>query len=167
MTQTTDIAQVSAIGDKLTDEQARFDMLSKEQAEELKKKVRNFIAAALPILKKKYNEDDPKVLSTRLTSLSQLLPSLSVAGAISTKAYHKRKSEIVKSYLANPDTKKLGVSMIKDMAKDDCYDELALIEMTQGLRDDLKEEIGALRTQLSYYREELRLTPTAPKSGRG
>jgi hypothetical protein len=153
----TGIAAIGTMGEELTKKELAFDMLSKEASEKLKKQVKDFISVAMVELKKKYNSDDPKAVSKRLTLLAQLLPSISVAGAISTKAYYKRKSELMTQHVANPETKKLGVLMIKDMAKDQCYDEMALMELTKSVREDLKEEIGALRTQLSYYREELSL----------
>lgn len=153
----TGIAAIGTLGADITRKELEFDMLSKAESDKLKKQVKDFISVAMVELKKKYDSDDPKKVSHRLTLLAQLLPSISVAGAISTKAYHKRKSELMNKHIANPETKKLGVLMIKDMAKDECYDEMALMELTKSVREDLKEEIGALRTQLSYYREELSL----------
>jgi hypothetical protein len=153
----SEIDNIGRLSEAITKHQIRFEMLSQEQADKLKTDVRAFLAAVLMELKKKYNSDEPGDVSKRLTFLAQLLPTTSVANAIALKAYHKRKSEITKVALLDPDQKKLGVQMIKDMAKDDCYDEIALLEFTKDIRSDLTEEIGALRTQLSYYREELHL----------
>jgi hypothetical protein len=78
-----------------------------------------------------------------------------MAKAISVKAYHKRKLEIMLEYLNEPEKKKLGVTIIKDLSKDHCYAELSLMTLADETHSDIREQIGALRSILSAHKAEL------------
>jgi hypothetical protein len=45
--------------------------------------------------------------------------------------------------------------MIKDLAKDHCYAELALMTLADETHSDIREQIGALRSILSTHKAEI------------
>ena len=78
-----------------------------------------------------------------------------MAKAIAVKAYHKKKLETTLEYLNTPEKRKLGVTIIKDLAKDHCYAELGLMTLADETHSDIREQIGALRSILSTHKAEI------------
>jgi len=118
-------------------------------------KAREFLMSVHASLKEPYDEGNHVIVGERLTLLANVLPSATMAKAISIKAFHKKKLEVMVGYLNDPEKKKLGTQMIKDIARDHCYSELALMTLADETHDDIKEQIGSLRSILAIHRAEI------------
>lgn len=126
-----------------------------DRMDELKEKIRGFLNSVFKITSMPYDEGNHIVVEERLKDLSNILPSSSMAKAIAIKVFHKKKLEMMHHYLSDPETKKMGISIVKDLAKDSCYDELALLSLAEDTHQDLIEQIGAIRSVLSTHKAEL------------
>ena len=132
-----------------------MEMKTSDEVRVLINKTREFLYTVHKGLVMPYDEGNHVIVAERLGLLANLLPSASMAKAISIKAYHKRKLEVMMEYLNDPVKKKLGTQIIKDMAKDHCYSELALMTLAEETHDDIREQIGALRSILSTHKAEI------------
>jgi len=145
----------SDISETELEREMRLDMASREQIESLKNQTRKFLTTVHRVMRMSCDHTNPEDIKARLVTLSEVLPSSSMAKATCIKIFHKKKLEITEAYLADPEKKKLGPQMVKDLAKDKCYDEIALLELCEDTTKGLAEQIGILRTLLSLYKEEL------------
>lgn len=132
-----------------------MEMKTSDEVKTLIAKTREFLYAVHKAISKPYDEGNHVIVAERLGLLANVLPSASMAKAIAVKAYHKRKLEVMLEYLNDPDKKKLGTLMIKDIAKDHCYSELALMTLAEETHSDIGEQIGALRSILSTHKAEI------------
>ena len=132
-----------------------MDMSTSQEVQHLLAKTREFLIFTHKAISVNYDEGNHIIVSERLSLLASVLPSASMAKAIAIKAYHKRKLEVMKEYLDNPEKKKLGVTIIKDLAKDHCYAELSLMSLAEETHSDIREQIGALRSILSTHKAEI------------
>lgn len=132
-----------------------MEMKTSDEVKILINKTREFLYAVHKALSINYDEGNHVIVAERLALLANALPSASMAKAISIKAFHKRKLEVMSEYLNDPDKKKLGTQMIKDIAKDHCYSELALMTLAEETHSDIGEQIGALRSILSTHKAEI------------
>lgn len=132
-----------------------MEMKTSDEVKILINKTREFLYAVHKALSIHYDEGNHVIVAERLALLANALPSASMAKAISIKAFHKRKLEVMSEYLNDPDKKKLGTQMIKDIAKDHCYSELALMTLAEETHSDIGEQIGALRSILSTHKAEI------------
>lgn len=132
-----------------------MDMQTTDEVRSLISKTREFLMFTHKAISVSYDEGNHVIVSERLSLLANILPSASMAKAIAIKAYHKRKLEVMKEYLDNPEKKKLGVTIIKDLAKDHCYAELSLMSLAEETHNDIREQIGALRSILSTHKAEI------------
>lgn len=122
---------------------------------EADKTLKDFIKKVDEVLAEAYQEDNIEAIKARLTQLGGLLPSATKATALALELLHKRKESVMVGMLNDENSKKWGTSIIKEIAKDRCAEELANLEEAKGLHEDIKEQIGALRTILSLHKEEL------------
>lgn len=132
-----------------------MEMKTSAEVKHLITKVREFLIVTYRSISHPYDEGNHVVVGERLSLLANALPSASMAKAIAIKAFHKRKLEIMLEYLNDPEKKKLGAMMIKDLAKDHCYAELALMTLADETHSDIREQIGALRSILSTHKAEI------------
>jgi hypothetical protein len=132
-----------------------MEMRTSAEVKQLISKVREFLIFTHRAISSSYDEGNHVVVGERLSLLAGALPSASMAKAIAIKAYHKKKLETMLDYLNNPEKKKLGVTIIKDLAKDHCYAELALMTLADETHGDIREQIGALRSILSTHKAEI------------
>lgn len=132
-----------------------MDMKTSTEVKHLITKVREFLIFTHRAISTSYDEGNHVVVGERLSLLAGALPSASMAKAIAIKAYHKKKLEMMMEYLNNPEKKKLGVTIIKDLAKDHCYAEIALMTLADETHGDIREQIGALRSILSTHKAEI------------
>jgi len=132
-----------------------MEMKTSVEVRHLITKTREFLIVTHRAISMPYDEGNHVVVSERLSLLASALPSASMAKAIAIKAFHKRKLEIMLDYLNDPERKKLGAMIIKDLAKDHCYAELALMTLADETHSDIREQIGALRSILSTHKAEI------------
>lgn len=132
-----------------------MEMSKSEEVDFLIDKIRQFLNIVHKVCSNPIDEGNIVMVQEKLKQLSQMLPSASMAEAIAVKAFHKRKMELTVKYLNDPQTKKLGTQMIKDLAKDGCYNEFALLTLAHGTHSDLTDQIGIFRSILSAHKAEL------------
>jgi len=132
-----------------------MDMKTSEETINLINQTRKFLVSVHHAITMGYDEGNYVIVGERLSLLANVLPSASMAKAIAVKAYHKKKLEVTIEYINNPEKKKLGMTMIKDLAKDHCYAELALMTLADETHSDIREQIGALRSILSAHKAEI------------
>lgn len=132
-----------------------MEMATAEQTANLINQARRFLASVHASISSRYDEGNYVVVGERLNLLANVLPSSSMAKAIAIKAYHKKKLIVQLEYINDPDKKKLGMTMIKDLAKDHCYAEIGLMSLADETHSDIREQIGALRSILSAHKAEL------------
>jgi hypothetical protein len=133
----------------------QMEMMTEEQTLNLLIQARKFLANVHTAISSRYDEGNYVVVGERLNLLANVLPSASMAKAIAIKAYHKRKLTMQLEYINDPEKKKLGMTMIKDLAKDHCYAEIGLMSLADETHSDIREQIGALRSILSAHKAEL------------
>ena len=132
-----------------------MDMSRSEEVKMLIDHVRRFLNIVHRALSEPIDEGNIVMVQERLQILSNVLPSSSMAKAIAIKAFHKHKLELTIGYLNNPEMKKLGTQRIKDLSKDGCYNELALMTLADETHSDIVEQIGIFRSILSTHRAEI------------
>lgn len=132
-----------------------MDMKTSAETTHLINQTRKFLISVHHAIATHYDEGNYVIVAERLSLLANTLPSASMAKAIAVKAYHKKKLEICLDYINNPDKRKIGMTMIKDLAKDHCYAEFALLTLADETHSDIREQIGALRSILSAHKAEL------------
>ena len=132
-----------------------MDMKTSAEVKHLISKTREFLIVTYRAISSPYDEGNHVIVAERLSLLANVLPSASMAKAIAIKAFHKRKLEVMMEYINDPDKKKLGTQIIKDLAKDHCYAELALMTLADETHSDIREQIGALRSILSTHKAEI------------
>lgn len=132
-----------------------MDMKTSDEVNHLVNQTRKFLITVHQAISKNYDEGNYVIVAERLSLLANVLPSSSMAKAISVKAYHKKRLEVTSEYINNPEKKKLGMTLIKDIVKDHCYAELALMTLADETHSDIREQIGALRSILSAHKAEI------------
>ena len=132
-----------------------MEMSRSEEVTFLIDQVRKFLNVVHKVVSIHVDEGNMIMVNEKLSTLSQMLPSASMAKAIAIKAFHKRKLELTVKYLSDEATKKLGPQMIKDLAKDGCYNEFALLTLAEETHSDISEQIGVFRSILSTHKAEL------------
>lgn len=132
-----------------------MEMNTEIQTKELINNIRRFLNVVHKAISARYDESNYVAVNQRLTMLANILPSASMAKAIAIKAFHKKKLVIQLEYINDPDKKKLGMTAIKDLAKDHCYAEIGLMSLADETHADIREQIGALRSILSAHKAEL------------
>lgn len=132
-----------------------MDMKTSGETLNLIVQTRKFLVAVHHAISSNYDEGNYVAVGERLSMLANILPSSSMAKAIAIKAYHKKKLEVTSEYINNPEKKKIGMTMIKDLAKDHCYAELGLMTLADETHSDIREQIGALRSILSAHKAEI------------
>ncbi len=116
---------------------------------------RAFLSSVHKALSVKYDEGNMMAVEERLRLLCNALPSATMANSICIKAFHKRKLELTLQYLNDSSYNKIGTQMIKDIVKDSCGDEFALLNLSEGTHKDIETQIEALRSILSAHKAEL------------
>ena len=109
-----------------------MEMATAEQTANLINQARRFLASVHASISSRYDEGNYVVVGERLNLLANVLPSSSMAKAIAIKAYHKKKLIVQLEYINDPDKKKLGLTMIKDLAKDHAANGVAM-RLTDGI----------------------------------
>jgi hypothetical protein len=132
-----------------------MDMQSSEEVKKLISQTRKFLVHVHNSISSNYDEGNHIEVEARLRLLAGILPSASMAKAIATKAFHKRKLDVTQEYLNTPEKKKLGVTIIQVLAKDHCYAELSLMTLADETHADIKTQIDALRSILSTHKAEI------------
>lgn len=132
-----------------------MEMSQSDEVKQLIDNTRRFLNVVHRALSEPFDEGNIVLVQERLQLLSNILPSSSMAKAISIKAFHKRKLELTTKYLNDPEAKKLGTQMIKDLAKDGAYNELALMTLAEETHSDIVEQIGIYRSILSTHKAEI------------
>ncbi len=132
-----------------------MEMKTSEETLHLINQTRKFLVSVHQAISMNYDEGNYVIVAERLSLLANVLPSSSMAKAIAVKAYHKKKLEMTMEYVNNPEKKKLGMTIIKDIVKDHCYAEIALMTLADETHSDIREQIGALRSILSAHKAEI------------
>jgi len=131
------------------------EMVEAESIISLRTQIKNFFETIDRVLATEYDQTNIEAVKGRLFDLANVLPSTTSASAMAKKLFHKRKLRITETLLADPDYKKLGTNMIKDLSKDKCYEEIELLEYSDNIHKTVLEQIGVLRSIVSLYKEEL------------
>lgn len=132
-----------------------MEMSKSDEVKFLIDQVRRFLNIVHRALSEQIDEGNIVLVQERLQMLSNVLPSSSMAKAIAIKAFHKRKLELTVKYINDPEFKKLGTQMIKDLSKDGAYNELALMTLAEETHSDIVEQIGIFRSILSTHKAEI------------
>ena len=131
------------------------EMAEAENIVSSRNEIRNFFETIDRVLSTDYDQTNIEAVKGRLFDLANLLPSTTSASALAKKLFHKRKLRITENLLADMEYKKLGTNMIKDLAKDKCYEEIELLGYADNIHKSVLEQIGVLRSIVSLYKEEL------------
>lgn len=131
------------------------EMVEAENIVATRNKIRSFFDTIDKVLHSDYDQTNMEAVKSRLFDLANVLPSTTTAASMAKRLFHQRKLRRTENLLGDPDYRKLGTNMIKDLAKDQCHEEIELLDYADNIHKSVLEQIGVLRSIISLYKEEL------------